>query len=300
MGHMGIIQLIINHGFNNWNYCYQQACMGGQLKIIKFMIQKGAANGSKSRNDGLTRACCGGHVDIINMMIEKGVDRDIFIIGFLNACQYGHLNIVKMMLKLIKKTKIKMIHTYRSEWSGDIKTNNFWINGFIQAASVEIIKKSKENNVYFGTISYGTVQDYLKIVQLIIENGSINSSGVFDDAFGSACGSGCIEMVKLLLNRVDTKGINYGFTSACEEGHLHIYLYLINKFNLLNIDEGFIHACLRGQLKIVKLLAKQCGLENVMPWVIAKQCNNDETTQWLIQENKRRILKNRIIPMETN
>jgi len=63
-----IITMNIELSWGNGLCC---ACEGGNLDIIKLMIEKGA----HCWNLGLFRACKAGHKDIVNLMIEKGATR---------------------------------------------------------------------------------------------------------------------------------------------------------------------------------------------------------------------------------
>jgi hypothetical protein len=82
-GHLDIIKFMIEKGADDWNGGLYNACYGGQVDIVKFMIEKGAYNW----NRGLYGACYGGHLDIVKFMIEKGAN----VCEFCNKSMREHL-----------------------------------------------------------------------------------------------------------------------------------------------------------------------------------------------------------------
>ncbi len=88
-----------------WNKLMYEACLGGHMEIIKFMIGKGADN----PNGGLYNACFGGHMEIVKLMIEKGADDSNR--EFHEACIGGHMEIAKFM---IEKGATQCNHCYKS------------------------------------------------------------------------------------------------------------------------------------------------------------------------------------------
>ena len=70
-GNMDIVKLMIEKGANHWNWGLRCACRGGHMDIVKLMIEKGADDW----NWGLWGACEGGHMDIVKLMIEKGANK---------------------------------------------------------------------------------------------------------------------------------------------------------------------------------------------------------------------------------
>jgi hypothetical protein len=92
-GNLSVINLMIEHGANNWNYGLYYACHGGNLLIINLMIEHGA----NDWNNGLYGACLGGNLSIINLMIEHGANN--WNIGLYGACRVGNLLIINLMIE---------------------------------------------------------------------------------------------------------------------------------------------------------------------------------------------------------
>ena len=76
----------------NYDYGLRGACENGNLKILNFMIKKGAENW----NLGLFSACEGNQIEMITLMIEKGANNWNW--GLKGACYGKHESIVKMMI----------------------------------------------------------------------------------------------------------------------------------------------------------------------------------------------------------
>ncbi len=71
------------------------ACQGGQKKIIELMIEHGANDWTR----GMTSACFLGNKEIINLMLEKGNKLYDVNCVLLSACYYGQLDVAKIMVK---------------------------------------------------------------------------------------------------------------------------------------------------------------------------------------------------------
>ena len=83
------------------------ACSGGQLEVVKFLIEKGChpsqMHQNKERGGILDMACGRGHVDVAKYLIEEkecdpmGNTASTHPPLFL-ACQNGHLEVVKYLV----------------------------------------------------------------------------------------------------------------------------------------------------------------------------------------------------------
>ena len=123
-GLRNILNLLIEHGANDWDSGFRGACAGGHLDLVKLMINKGATfidNGFLNAcehghleivemlfglvynindsfniclNLGLYAASIGGHINIINLLISKGANLADCLI---RACRFGDIDIVKIM-----------------------------------------------------------------------------------------------------------------------------------------------------------------------------------------------------------
>lgn len=173
-GHIELINLLIEHGANNWDYGLMGACEGGRYDVIFMMTARGASN----FNMALDGACASGNIDVINIIltsnrvdinyalrgacmsnkkhvVELAIQRGAndWNIGMITSCQYGHLDLVKLMISL-----------GATEW----------------------------NKGLYSACMYG----YLDIIYLMIEMGANN----FNDGLMYACvGFSNIDTVKLMI-----------------------------------------------------------------------------------------------------
>jgi Ankyrin repeats (3 copies) len=92
-GNMEIVKLMIEKGAADFNYAMREAAEGGQMEIVKFMIEKGAT----SFNWAMAGAAEGGYMEIVKLMIEKGSTN--FDCAMNNAARGGYMEIVKLMIE---------------------------------------------------------------------------------------------------------------------------------------------------------------------------------------------------------
>ena len=89
-GYISMIDLIINKVTQvyktkdvlDWNWGLYGACSGGNIEIVKLMIEKGA----NKWNWGLSGACYGGNIEIIKLMTEKGADHWNWVVNTSAIC----------------------------------------------------------------------------------------------------------------------------------------------------------------------------------------------------------------------
>jgi hypothetical protein len=92
-GNIEIVKLMIQQGANDWDYGFRNACREGNLELVELMIKNGANNW----NEGLELACIVGDIEISKLMIKNGADN--FNDGLEPACKYGYLEIIKLLIK---------------------------------------------------------------------------------------------------------------------------------------------------------------------------------------------------------
>lgn len=93
-GHVDIVEYLISEGADDWNKGLEGACEGGYMDIVHMMCSKGATN----YNSGLFRACLGGYMNAVKYMLHKGAHD--YNSGIYGACAGGHMNIFNMMVSL--------------------------------------------------------------------------------------------------------------------------------------------------------------------------------------------------------
>lgn len=121
-GHLEIVKFLISKSKKpDWDYYFYYACRGGCLEIIHFLIYKGA----NDWNWGFYGACSSGHLNIVKFLIyyvEKVVGKSLDLnYGLYGACYSKSLEIVKFLVLKIEADKVdKEINTV----SNKIKCSN--------------------------------------------------------------------------------------------------------------------------------------------------------------------------------
>ena len=77
----------------DWDDGYFTAVEIGHISIIELMIQKGCV----WINNGMTVACSKGNIAVIELLIREGAND--WNGGLWNACYEGHTNIIELMIK---------------------------------------------------------------------------------------------------------------------------------------------------------------------------------------------------------
>ncbi len=79
--------------------------------------------------------------------------------------------------------------------------------------------------------------------------------------FNTACKTGNIEKVKILINECSSKlSMNSGLYNSCKGGHINIVKLIIDN-GANNFNDGLIWACLCGHIDIIKLMIDK-GADN--------------------------------------
>jgi ankyrin repeat protein len=92
-GNMEIVKLMIEKGATDFDWGMKNAANGGNMEIVKLMIEKGATD----FDWGMYYASEGGHMEIVKLMIEKGSTD--FDWGMRYAAYGGNMEIVKLMIE---------------------------------------------------------------------------------------------------------------------------------------------------------------------------------------------------------
>jgi ankyrin repeat protein len=92
-GQMEIVKLMIEKGATKFNLAMMSASYGGQMEIVKLMIEKGATY----FNTAMYESAKGGKIEIVKFMIEKGATE--FNLAMMSAAYGGQMEIVKLMIE---------------------------------------------------------------------------------------------------------------------------------------------------------------------------------------------------------
>jgi len=129
-GHIDIVKFMIEKGATDYNYGLRGTCEGGNVEIVNLMIKQGATDW----DEGLYFACLGGHMEIVKLMIK--CEATDWYSGLRGACKGGHMEIVKLMIKCEATD---------------------WYSGLIRACkggNIEIVKRMIEKEQIIGMMDY--------------------------------------------------------------------------------------------------------------------------------------------------
>ena len=169
------------------------ACMNGHSNVVELLLNAQAdANSQASDGSGLTAlmiACIKGHIKVVELLLDRKVDPNIQNTDGKTALRFanenGHYQTVEVLLKHHANPNIQDIHGYTE----------------LHSAVLGLSKRNDECG-FPSTEMPGTVEDHIKIVQLLISHSSIDIDAVNDaSATGLMCASfcGCTQVVELLL-----------------------------------------------------------------------------------------------------
>jgi Ankyrin repeats (3 copies) len=95
-GNMEIVKFMIEKGATSFDWTMVNASRGGHMEIVKLMIEKGATY----FNTAMRSAALGGHMEIVKLMIEKGATN--FVSAMNIATKGGHMEIVNYLKQFVK------------------------------------------------------------------------------------------------------------------------------------------------------------------------------------------------------
>jgi ankyrin repeat protein len=189
--------------FKNKKYIFNTAmtyaAKGGNMDIVKLMIEKGAT----AFNSSMMYAAEEGHMEIVKLMIEKGAT--YFNAGLIIVAGRGYMEIVKLMIE-----------------KGATNFNS-GMNYAAGGGHMEIVKLMIEKGAtdFNWAISYAAEGGHIEIVKFLIEKGATN----FNIAMTTAAEEGYMKIVKLLIEK-GADNFNNAIESAARGGHMEIVNYL--------------------------------------------------------------------------
>lgn len=228
----------------DWNECLKSACRGGNIKIFKYVMKKGASN----LINGLQEAAGeGGNIQIINLLdslmsSNSFSDCSMFCnkAYMLGACIGGHLEIVKLMYNKIGRNSSNV-------------GNHDYLTRACQNGHIEIVKFLVNENINLDKLSDGAscacTYDHLEIAEYLIKKGANN----FNYYLFQACSRGWLGLVKILIKK-GANVWNTGLEEACESGHIDIAKLMIERGAVFN--EDFYKDYHRDNIDVIKLLVK--------------------------------------------
>ena len=196
-GHIKVIELLLNKNADpniqdsNGYTALMTACSEGHFKVVELLLDR-KANPNIQHSDGCTAlmlASHHGYSEIVELLLKDEADPNIqnrdryTALRFAN--QNGHFRAVELLLKHHANPNIQ------GKKAGYTELH----------FAVLSLKKDAKSGLLF-TAMPGTVEDYIKIIQLLTGQSSTDIDAVADKGFTSlmfASMNGCTEVVELLL-----------------------------------------------------------------------------------------------------
>ena len=196
-GHSKVVELLLNKNIdpnvhkNDGSTALMLASSKGHTKVVELLLNK-RADPNKANRKGVTAlmiASCHGYSQIVELLLKEA-DPNIQNLDGKTALQFatqnGHLQVVELLLKQHANPNIQ-----------DAKAGYNVLHVAVLGSSKKSIKYD-----FLFTALVGTAEDYIKIVQLLISQSSIDIDAITGDGFTSlmfASMDGCTEVVELLL-----------------------------------------------------------------------------------------------------
>ena len=196
-GHSEVVELLLNaHANPNIEHsggltALMFACEKGHSKVVELLLNR-KANPNIQDSDGCTAlmlASHHGYSEIVELLLKDEADPNIQNRDRYTALRFanenGHFRAVDLLLKHHANPNIQ------GKKAGYTELH----------FAVLSLKKDAKSGLLFTTMT-GTVEDYIKIIQLLIGHSIIDIDAVTDRGFTSlmfASMNGCTEVVELLL-----------------------------------------------------------------------------------------------------
>ena len=165
------------------------AAEGGNIDIVKLVIEKGTKNSIKIKwNRGIHGATKGGNINIVKLMMKKGVESLVpmdWNWGFLGAIEGGNVNIVKLMIEKSQNSVNLNDGLCLAAYNGDMNI----VKLLIEKGAETLVLMNLNKGLYWASYA-----DNMNIVKLLIEKGADN----FNEGLCLAKRGGYSDMINLL------------------------------------------------------------------------------------------------------
>lgn len=215
-GYIDDAKKIINFNIvTNYNMAIYNACSGGHIDIVKFMIEKCDSLNNWDWDLGLEAACKGGHLELAKLMIKKGAEN--FIEGYEMACEGGYFEIVKFIVEFITNKGVYLQNGLDSAC----------MNGHFKIVEFMILQHWLDTrDVDWGWCLGSTCcGNHINIAKFIVYHCDSEEDLCYNRNLKEACMSGHIEMVRYMLECGATN-LN---SAICYTSNVDITYLLISK-----------------------------------------------------------------------
>lgn len=156
-GNLDLVKFMVENGADiqeNKNYPIQFAIAHRHLEIVKYLIEKGA-NVLNDDNLALRRASSNGHLEVVKLLIEHGADvKTCDNYSIERASKNGHLEVVKILIDHGAEVTDEIINNAKDNVKEYLKSiKNIVYYGFVSKDKLDIklpdLLEINKNNQYY-------------------------------------------------------------------------------------------------------------------------------------------------------
>lgn len=237
-GHIKIINFLITRGAKMVGNGYYAACENGHLEVLKLIPMTSEMAKKTSIDECLRLACQNGHEIVARYLFKYNIDKLGGIINY--ACRMGCLPLIKLSLEL--------------NTSNVIKNLNMGLIGAVQHGCVDNVKLLIERGatVTNSVLYEACYSGYLNVVDLLSKYGAND----WNLGLKGGCQGNRPKVVENMIKRGGQLASPSVFNFICSRGYYDVVKILI-EHQKFNITPGFEEACKYGYYDIVQLFASK-------------------------------------------
>lgn len=223
-GNMESVEIFNNcdNSDDHLNECLKNACIGGNIKIVEFIM----LNGGSNYNDCMFSAGLGGNINIIKLLLELQLENDMITSTTFNDCVHGacignHMEVIKLYITQL-----------------DVPNIEKCINIACKSGNLEIIKymvtqgTSDWNSYASACLNYTNGQNCTEILEFLISKGATN----YDEYLYFMCFHNKINVVESLVKKGATNW-ERGLQGACLGSNVELVRKMI-EYGATDLNDG--------------------------------------------------------------
>ncbi|KAL4792826.1 ankyrin repeat-containing domain protein [Aspergillus venezuelensis] len=258
MGHLDIVKLLLDHGATDVDFALMSASRGGQLDVMRFLIEETNAN-RNAGDDGtfygtaVQAASLGGHIEALELLVNA---------GFHDSEEYGYFESGLVAAACNGHDKIVQFHLDRGSY-------RYHDSSYMKALETACIT----GNLQIATALAPLVED-INATPLHSRNRVLQTA--FEDGYP--------EIVLVLLHNKASFQEDNMLPRAARRGYVRVVEFLLEKG--IDIDKGspLLEAASAGHEEVVTLLvANGADVDQGYPLAAAARSGHDQIVKDLVE-----------------
>ncbi len=187
----GYLAIIKKSNYKKWQTAIEEACDGGYLDIVKYLLNKteSSQKGKGNLYEYLWNAARGGNLDIVEYLILQGADVHVQNDEILRiAAVNGHLDIVSYLLAFLSSTQ--NISARQKAFEGAIDHNHLDVAKYLMSPDIDI-------SAYRNHVSW--VRGMYKYLISCFRERNIDITDELNEAFTTALINNRCDVIDYLL-----------------------------------------------------------------------------------------------------